>query len=239
MKMSDVEFDFADKVVLVVGGSRGIGKEVCRQFVFTGAEVLCASRTDPRMYGVSHIKCDIGSESDIDKLFSDIYNVDFVINMAGTNLCEPIENIDSEEWDRVMAINLKSFFLICQHAVSVMRLRKQGRIVNVSSIAGRHKSIVSGVHYTASKYGIIGLTKQLAQEVSKDNILVNCVCPSQTMTDMLAESMTAAQLKALEDKIPVRRIATVTEQAMPILFLCSSAASYISGATIDVNGGQF
>ena len=237
--MSDVEFDFSDKVVLVVGGSRGIGKEVCRQFVFTGAEVLCASRTNPRMYGVEHIKCDISSESDIDKLFSNIYNLDFVINMAGTNLCEPIENIDSKEWDRVMSTNLKSFFLICQHAVSIMRLRKQGRIVNVSSIAGRHKSIVSGVHYTASKYGIVGLTKQLAQEVSKDNILVNCVCPSQTMTDMLAESMTDTQLKALESKIPVRRIATVTEQAMPILFLCSDAASYISGATIDVNGGQF
>ena len=159
--------------------------------------------------------------------------------MAGTNLCEPIEYIDSVEWDRVMNTNLKSFFLICQHAISIMRLRKQGRIINVSSIAGRHKSIVSGVHYTASKYGIIGLTKQLAQEVSKDNILVNCVCPSQTMTEMLAESMTDSEINSLKSKIPVRRIASVTEQALPILFLCSSAASYISGATIDVNGGQF
>ena len=83
MKRSDVEFQFSDKVVLVVGGSKGIGKEVCRQFVFTGAEVLCASRTDPRMYGVSHIKCDISCESDIDKLFSNIYNVE---------LCKPHSN---------------------------------------------------------------------------------------------------------------------------------------------------
>ena len=114
--------------------------------------------------------------------------------------------------------NLRSFFLICKHAVSLMRLSGKGRIVNVSSIAGRHKSIVSGVHYTSSKYGIIGLTKQLAQEVSQHNILVNCVCPSQTMTNMLAESMSDSQLEYLGSKIPVRRIATVTEQAMPILF---------------------
>ena len=239
MKMNDVEFDFSNKTVLVVGGSRGIGKEVCRQFVFTGAQVLCASRTDPRMYGVEHRECNISSEESIDKLFSNIDKIDFVINVAGTNLCEPIENIDASEWDRVMDTNLKSFFLICRHAVSIMKPLKKGRIVNVSSIAGRHKSIVSGVHYTSSKYGIIGLTKQLAQEVSQDNILVNCVCPSQTMTDMLAESMTDAQLEELGSKIPVRRIATVTEQAMPILFLCSGGASYISGATIDVNGGQF
>jgi len=237
-KIDDVEFDFSDKVVLVVGGSRGIGKEVCRQFVFTGAKVLCVSRTDPQMYGVTHLKCDIGSEESIDKLFSNIDKIDFVINVAGTNLCEPIENINSQEWDRVMDTNLKSFFLICKHAVDLMR-PLGGRIVNVSSIAGRHKSIVSGVHYTASKYAIVGLTKQLAQEVSKHNILVNCVCPSQTLTEMLEESMTADQLKELQSKIPVRRIATVTEQALPILFLCSSAASYISGAAIDINGGQF
>jgi len=237
-KIDDVEFDFSDKVVLVVGGSRGIGKEVCRQFVFAGAKVLCASRTDPRMYGVEHRECNISSEESIDKLFSNIDQIDFVINVAGTNLCEPIESIDASEWERVMDTNLKSFFLICRHVISLMRARG-GRIINVSSIAGRHKSLVSGVHYTASKYGIIGLTKQLAQEVSKDNILVNCVCPSQTMTEMLAQSMTPAQLKDLESKIPVRRIATVTEQALPILFLCSSAASYITGATIDINGGQF
>jgi 3-oxoacyl-[acyl-carrier protein] reductase len=239
MKMSDIEFDFAEKSALVVGGSKGIGKEVCRQFLHAGADVFCASRTDPKIDYVDYIKCDITSEEDIKALFSDIYNVDFVINVAGTNLCEPIERIESGEWDRVMNTNLKSFFLICKHAVSMMKARKYGRIVNVSSIAGRHKSLVSGVHYTSSKYGIIGLTKQLAQEVAPDNILVNCVCPSQTYTEMLSDSMSEAELQELESKIPVRRIATVVDQALPILFLCSSAASYISGATIDINGGQF
>jgi 3-oxoacyl-[acyl-carrier protein] reductase len=137
-----------------------------------------------------------------------------------------------------MSTNLKSFYYTSKLAVEIMKQKNFGRIVNVSSIAGRNKSIVSGVHYTSSKYGIIGLTKQLSNEVSKHNILVNCVCPSQTMTEMLQESMTTEQIEKLEHSIPVRRIATTKEQALPILFLCSSAASYIAGAAIDVNGGQ-
>lgn len=239
MKMNNINFNFQSKKVLVFGGSRGIGAEVCRQFVASGAAVYCASRTPSNISGVSDIECDISSPQQIDELFDKFTEVDFVINVAGTNLCVPIEQIDENEWDRLMNINLKSFFLICRRAVTIMKKRNFGRIVNVSSIAGRSKSIVSGTHYTSSKYGIIGLTKQLANEVSKFNVLVNCVCPSQTMTEMLRESMNKEQIEELESKIPIRRIATVQEQAMPILFLCSEAASYITGATIDINGGQF
>jgi len=237
MKMSDINFDFSDKVVIVFGGSKGIGKEVCRQFVAAGANVYCASRTECDVDGVISLLCDISRPSNVWNVFDQVRQVDFVINVAGTNLCEPIEKITLSEWERVMNVNLRSFFLICKQAVEIMR-ETGGRIVNVSSIAGRNKSIVSGVHYTSSKYGIIGLTKQLANEVSQYNILVNCVCPSQTMTEMLEESMSDEAIQQLQSKIPVRRIATTTEQAMPILFLCSSAASYITGAAIDINGGQ-
>ena len=113
-----------------------------------------------------------------------------------------------------------------------------GKIVNVSSIAGRHRSLVSGVHYTSSKAGIIGLTKQIAYEVGGRNINVNAVCPSQTLTDMLKQSMTEEQQKELSESIPLKRIATVEEQVNPIMFLCSEEASYITGTTLDVNGGQ-
>lgn len=237
-KMNDVTFSYLGRTVLVFGGSKGIGKEVCRQFASAGAVVYNASRTAANLHLVRDLKCDLSNIEDIKFIFSKFEDIDFVINVAGTNLCEPIENIEVTEWDRVMDINLKSFFVICKEAVNLMKKQNYGRIVNVSSIAGRNKSIVSGVHYTSSKYGIIGLTKQLANEVSKHNILVNCVCPSQTMTEMLKESMSEEAIAELEAKIPVRRIATTTEQALPILFLCSSAASYISGATIDINGGQ-
>lgn len=236
---SDIHFNFSGKTVIVFGGSRGIGKEICRLFVDSGAIVYNASRTSSSLESVIDVRCDLQNANEIKQVFSRSKSIDFVINVAGTNLCEPIEKISIDEWDRLMDVNLKSFFIICKEAVGVMKKNNYGRIVNVSSIAGRSKSIVSGVHYTSSKYGIIGLTKQLANEVSQFNILVNCVCPSQTMTEMLQESMTTEGIAKLEQKIPVRRIATTTEQALPVLFLCSSAASYIAGAAIDINGGQF
>jgi len=235
---SDICFNFSGKTVIVFGGSRGIGKEICRLFSDSGATVYNASRTPSLLESVIDLKCDLQSTDEIKEVFSQFKKVDFVINVAGTNLCEPIEKISVDEWDRLMNVNLKSFFIICKEAVRVMKKNNYGKIVNVSSIAGRSKSIVSGVHYTSSKYGIIGLTKQLSNEVSKFNILVNCVCPSQTMTKMLQESMSTEAIMKLEEKIPVRRVATTTEQALPVLFLCSSAASYIAGTVIDINGGQ-
>tara|TARA_B100000035_G_scaffold312911_1_gene325396 strand:- start:50 stop:772 length:723 start_codon:yes stop_codon:yes gene_type:complete len=236
---TDVFFNFKDKIVLVFGGSKGIGKEVCRQFLNSGAIVYCFSRTSINIAGINHVECDITDEKKINFLLDKYKKIDYIINVAGTNLCKPIEEIDSQEWDRLMNVNLKSFFNICKKVIPLMKKQNFGRIVNVSSIAGRSKSVVSGIHYTSSKYGIIGLTKQLAHEVAGHNILVNCVCPSQTKTEMLEKSMTKEQLQKLEEKIPVKRIATPTEQAFPILFLCSTGANYISGATIDVNGGQF
>ena len=117
-------------------------------------------------------------------------------------------------------------------------MKPGSKIVNVSSIAGRSKSLVSGVHYTSSKAGIIGLTRQLSQELGPKGININCVCPSQTLTPMLERSMTLEELANLESKIPLRRVAEVDEVVKPILFLCSEDASYIHGACIDINGGQ-
>jgi len=236
---SNLNFDFKDKIVLVFGGSRGIGKEVCKQFKNSGADVYCISRTNIDVRGVKQINCDISQEQEVNQVFERFKSIDYVINVAGTNLCETIENIPTKEWDRLMDINLKSFFIICKKSVSMMKTQKHGRIINVSSIAGRHKSVVSGTHYTSSKYGIIGLTKQLAHEVSKYNILVNCVCPSQTRTEMLEQSMTKKQIQDLEKSIPIGRISETIEQALPILFLCSDASSYITGSCIDINGGQY
>lgn len=249
IKNKNIRFDFSGKNVIIVGGSKGIGKSLVLEFLIAGAKVYYLSRTaqvnvsdDARKKAI-HVQCDIQRESQIKAAFSQldkqIDQIHFIINVAGTNLCESIDKIDSEEWDRVLDINLKAFFITCKYAVERMIPFKEGRIINVSSIAGRHRSIVSGVHYTSSKAGIIGLTKQLSYEVAKYNILVNAVCPSQTMTEMLEKSMTESQLSELSKNIPIRRIATVTEQALPILFLCSDAASYITGATIDINGGQY
>lgn len=231
-------FDFTGKSVLVVGGSKGIGFEVCRQFSNAGASVISVARSNCSIETVENITCDISDSQMLSRVLASVDNIDILINVAGTNLCEPISEIDGKEWDRVLDTNLKSFYTSIKYAAKLMKPKGRGKIVNVSSIAGRSKSIVSGVHYTASKYGIIGLTKQVAQELGPFGINVNCTCPSQTMTDMLASSMSKKQIVDLESKIPVRKISSVTEQALPILFLCTDAASYIHGAAIDINGGQ-
>ena len=237
------EAESNNKIMLMVGDlgfsvTENFKEKYPKQFINAGSIVFNASRNNCDIKDVINYKCDISNEEEINNLFLNIDDLDFCINVAGTNLCETIENIDSSEWDRLFDVNLKSFYLICQKALKIMKHKGGGRIVNVSSIAGRNKSLVSGVHYTASKYGVIGLTKQLSKEVAKYNILVNCLCPSQTKTEMLEASMDKEQLSKLESSIPIKRIAYTEEQALPILFLCSEGASYITGSCIDANGGQ-
>lgn len=237
----NVSFDFKSKTVLVVGGSRGIGERVVKDFLDSEATVFYISRkksSNRELAAAKHLKCDIEKKEEVCEVFSKIENLDFLINVAGINFCKKIEDIEVDEWDKVLSVNLRSFYLTCKLALEKMKVNGYGKIVNVSSIAGRNKSIVSGAHYTASKAAILGLTRQLAHEVSPLGINVNAVCPSQTMTDMLRQSMSEEEIKKLSSKIPLTRLATPAEQSMPILFLCSEASSYITGCILDVNGGQ-
>tara|TARA_R110001583_G_scaffold118755_1_gene270196 strand:- start:13106 stop:13849 length:744 start_codon:yes stop_codon:yes gene_type:complete len=237
----DVNFDFKHKTVLVVGGSRGIGERVVKDFLDSGATVLYISRKESlnkKLSKAKHLKCDIGVKEEIYDAFSKIEDLDFLVNVAGINFCKKIEDIEADEWDKVLAVNLRSFYLTCKLALEKMKLNNYGKIINVSSIAGRNKSIVSGIHYTASKAGVLGLTRQLAQEAAPFGININAVCPSQTITDMLKQSMSEEDLEKLSSRIPLSRLATPAEQSMPILFLCSEASSYMTGCILDVNGGQ-
>ena len=191
--------------------------------------------------GVKEAEIDLNNEKEIIDLFDkldDIGGMDIVINAAAINFCNIFDEISIDEWDDVLRVNLRASFILCQQAGIRMKKKKYGKIVNISSIAGRHRSLVSGVHYVSSKAGVIGLSRQLAYELGPFNVNVNVVCPSQTLTDMLEESMTESELKALADAIPLKRIASVTDQVDPILFLCSESSSYITGAVIDINGGQ-
>ena len=215
-----------NKTVVIVGGSTGIGKELVTTFKNLGSNVKSVSRAN----------CDITKQEEIDLYFSDINQVDILINNAAINYCKSIEDISLNEWNSVIDTNLTSYFYIIKKCLPLMK--RGSKIVNVSSIAGRSKSLVSGVHYTSSKAGLIGLTRQLAQELGPKGININCVCPSQTLTPMLERSMTSEQLSDLESKIPLRRVAQVNEVVKPILFLCSDDASYIHGACLDINGGQ-
>ena len=244
MSYSNINFDFNEHIVLVTGGSRGIGKGVVDAFLLSGAKVLYASRHPMKNAECSdaiHIPVDLSENAQIKKLFEvvDKYGIpNILVNAAAINFTKKNEDISIEEWNSVIQINLTASFSLCKEALVRMKKQKRGKIVNISSIAGRHRSLVSGVHYVASKAGLIGLTKQLAFEVAKYNINVNAICPSQTMTDMLQKSMSKDELNNLITNIPLNRIATVEDQVGMILFLCSDAASYITGTYIDVNGGQ-
>ncbi len=224
--MSNINWDFKGKNVLVVGSSRGIGKGVTDEFIKSGANVT----------ELNSSVCDIKYKEEIDTFIARISKLDILVNVAGINYTKKIQDITFQEWDEVLNVNLRGYFYITKKVLEIMD--DGGKIVNVSSIAGRHRSLVSGVHYTSSKAGIIGLTKQIAYEVGNRNINVNAVCPSQTLTDMLKQSMTKEQQRELSESIPLKRIATVEEQVNPIMFLCSEEASYITGTTLDVNGGQ-
>lgn len=237
----NIKFNFQNKTVLVVGGSRGIGRKIVEDFLDSGANVYYISRVKSRCKKISkakHLKCDIQNVEELYNTFSKVKKLDFLINVAAINFCKKIEDIDIDEWDKVLAVNLRSFYITCKLAIKKMKTNNFGKIVNVSSIAGRNKSVVSGAHYTASKAGILGLTRQLSQESSPYGININAICPSQTETDMLKESMTKAEIQKLSANIPLRRLAEPREQSLPVLFLCSDASSYITGCVLDINGGQ-
>ena len=222
-----MKIDFSNKVVVVVGSSKGIGKGVLETFTELGATVYGVSRSN----GV-----DIRNKNSIDEFFEPLSNIDFLINVAGINFCKKIEDIEFDEWDAVLNTNLRSFYYLIKKSIPLMKAGS--KIVNVSSIAGRNKSIVSGVHYTSSKAGIIGLTRQLAYELGSRGINVNCTCPSQTLTPMLKQSMNKQELNDLTKTIPLGRLATVSDQVGPIIFLCSELSNYMTGSILDINGGQ-
>ena len=222
-----MKIDFSNKNVIVVGSSKGIGKGVFDEFTKLGATVYGVSRSN----GV-----DISNKDSIDLFFKSITSIDFLINVAGINFCKKIEDIDIDEWDSVLDTNLRSFYYLIKKSIPLMK--PGSRIVNVSSIAGRNKSIVSGVHYTSSKAGIIGLTRQLSFELGPLGINVNCTCPSQTLTPMLEQSMNENQIIELAKTIPLGRLASVSDQVGPIVFLCSDMSKYMTGSILDVNGGQ-
>lgn len=240
MNKTVANYDFSEKTVLILGGSKGIGLGLVSEFTKSGANVYYLSRTEnPEKIGI-HIKVDL---LDTDSLLSVLQkiegmNVNILVNCSAINFAKKHEEIDIDEWDKVFKVNMSAIFMVCNSALKSMKLNNYGKIVNVSSIAGRHRSIVSGIHYVSSKAALIGFTRQLSYEVGKYNINVNVICPSQTKTEMYFDTMTIEKEKELLKGIPLCRIASINEQVAPIMFLCSDSSSYIAGAVIDVNGGQ-
>ena len=162
--------------------------------------------------------------------------VDIMVNNAARTVSRPFWEIDQDEWDDVLAVNLRGVFFGCQLAGEHMRERGRGRIINLSSLAGQQGGTVAGAHYAASKAGIIVLTKIAAQELAAHGVTVNAIAPAAVQTPVM-DDMPADRLEAVRQRIPVGRFGEAAEVGALAAFLASDEAGYITGATLDVNGG--
>ena len=179
-----------------------------------------------------------GAQRLVDEAVARFGTVDVLVNNAGILSRAPIEELSEEEWDRVMAVNVRAIFLCAQAVFPVMKARRYGKIVNVASSAGRAVSTFGGAAYTTSKAAVLGLTRHIAREGAPFGINCNSTSPGSMDTEMVRENATAEKIASEIAKIPLRRLGTPEDEANLVLFLASDEASYITGATVDINGGD-
>jgi 3-oxoacyl-[acyl-carrier protein] reductase len=243
------------RVAIVTGGSRGIGKAIAGRLCEAGARVIISYRSDEaaaeetaraftQQYGieVAAIRSDVCDVSDAERLVSGTVEkygrLDILVCNAGVWEGAAVEDISEELWDRAIDVNLKGTWTVCRAAVPVLKRLGWGRIVMISSTAGqRGEAYVS--NYAASKGGQIAFTKSLAVELARYGVTVNAVAPGWVETEMTAKAFTDENFRrSVESAIPVERIATPDDVALPVLFLCSQWARHITGEVLNVNGGS-
>ena len=227
------------RVAIVTGGERGIGAAIVDALQLDGFEVVSASR---KCLGSNcHRTCDVRSEESIAELVSSVVNdfgrIDVLVNNAAVVSTTDLLSTSASEWNDVISTNLTGAFLMCKHVIPHMITGKYGRVISIGSIAGVKRSITASAAYTCSKYGVTGLTKQIAPIYAADGITLNCVCPSQTMTDMLKENVGSVRICELMEKNPSKRLAMPNDVSGAVRFLASEHASYINGVTLEVTGG--
>ena len=239
------------KKAIVTGGSRGLGRAIALAFGREGADVLvnfAAREAAAKEVAIAiealgrraiPYRADVSVADEVRSMLqtavAELGRVDILVNNAGITLIKtPLETSEAD-WDRVMAVNLKSVFLCSQAVAEGMIAQGGGRIINIASTAGQTGSL-SGPAYCASKAGIIGLTKSLAREFAPHNILVNAIAPAMIDTEILYWR-TPEQWKETLESIPLKRLGDPNDLAETAVFLASNGGNFITGATIDVNGG--
>lgn len=251
-KKSSVRFDFSGQSVLVTGGGRGVGEEIARLFHAAGARVAVSdvdSETAQRVAGsldasgatAMPLTLDVrrkdAFESARDRIAAAWGRVDIVINNAGHAKRTPVQEITPEEFDDIVATNMKSVFLSCQVFSEHMRANGFGRIVNVTSLAGQNGGTVASAHYCAAKAGATMLSKYFAQQLAGTGVTVNAISPGPIST--AKGRLSEEQIARIEKLVPVGRFGEASEIAAATALLASDQGGFFVGATLDLNGGLF
>lgn len=232
-----------DKVAIVTGGARGIGKCVCEVFADEGAIVVAVDISEVLYMkdGVEGYKANLCSKEELIKLVEHVNKkygkIDILVNNAGITKDSLIEKMSEDMWDDVINVNLKSVFNLTQLVVPIMKKNSKGSIINISSIVGEYGNVGQS-NYAATKAGVIGLTKTWAKEFSRkgEDIRVNAVAPGYTNTEMMS-TVPEKVLDEIKAKTMLKRLGEPKEIANAILFLASDEASYVTGQLLSVNGG--
>ena len=239
---------FKNKKILVTGASGGIGREIVKKFISLEGNVVATGTNIEKLDllkkdfpNINVIKFDISDHSKIEEFIDNastqLSGLDILINNAGTNMDNLSLRMKYEEWKRVIDINLTSTFLLSKYAIKKMLKNKFGRIVNITSVVG-HTGNLGQSNYSASKAGIIAMSKSLAIEYAKKNITINCVSPGFIQSDMTMNIAEKVKLY-LTSRIPMGKLGTGEDVSNCAAFLSSEQASYVTGETIHVNGGMY
>jgi NAD(P)-dependent dehydrogenase (short-subunit alcohol dehydrogenase family) len=243
-------FSLKDRVAIVTGGSRGIGYAIAELFGFAGARVALIARDTTHLakaagqlrakeFEVLDCVCDVSVDADVNaavqRVLAHFGRVDILVNNAGILQTGPITSFTAADWEHTLAVNLNSVFHFCRAVAPLFVPQQSGRVINVASVTAQTGGVSGSVQYSASKGGMLAFTKTLARDLAPYHVTVNAICPGQIETDM--GRLTGEARKRVLEQIPLQRLGTPQDIANAALFLASDAANYITGATIDVNGG--
>lgn len=245
-----MEQSLKGQVALVTGAGRGIGNAIAAELVKAGAKVAvndldadrAAAGAKELGEGAVPFAADVSSKVQVDEMVGNITEqlgpVGILVNNAGMDHAASILDIEEDEWDLFMRVNLKSVFLCTKAVLPGMIEAGFGRVVSLASQVAEQGAMNGGIHYATTKAGILGFTRTLARQMAKHNITANAVAPGVVNTDLIRANVTPENLERLKGMIPLGRLAEPRDVGQLVAFLVSPAASYITGATVDVNGGM-
>ncbi len=240
--------NFDKKKIIITGATGGIGNELVKKFISLKGDVLATGTNEEKLEklkknypSVEILKFDISKHSEIESFIEQAHTklkgLDILVNNAGITLDNLSLRMKNEEWQKVIDVNLSSTFYTCKHSLKKMLKNKFGRIINITSIVG-HTGNIGQANYTASKAGMIAMSKSLAIEYARKNITINCVSPGFIQTNM-TDQINEEVKKSLMSRIPMNKLGNGEDVSNSVAFLASDTASYITGETIHVNGGMY